>query len=95
MNVLTLTTSPNSLVMASNCSSGKLGGRPLIYTFGVWSVSMSGAKAPFESLDDATLCEGAKGEDVWNGDGTGIAGECFRKDSCVGAREATVRDILK
>lgn len=34
VKVLTLIIGPNSLVMLYNCSSGKLAGRPLMYTLG-------------------------------------------------------------
>lgn len=37
VNVRTLRTSPNGAVISSNLSSGKLGGSPLMYTFGVRS----------------------------------------------------------
>lgn len=39
VNVRTLMTSPKGLVISSNLSSEKLGGRPLMYTFGVRKAS--------------------------------------------------------
>lgn len=46
VKVRALCTLPNSRVMLSSCSSGKLGGRPLTYTFGVRSTLGAGSVTP-------------------------------------------------
>jgi hypothetical protein len=41
VNVRTLMTSPNGFVISNRLSSGKLGGKPLMYTFGVFKPGLA------------------------------------------------------
>lgn len=63
VNVLTLMTSPNSLVMASSCSSGKLGGSPLMYTFGVRKSS-----EVVDNAGDSLMRDGEEGTETCVGE---------------------------
>lgn len=63
VNVRTLMTSPKGLVIASSCSSGKFGGRPLTYTLGVRKVLSKGLCDESETAPLAN-CEEGFGEKV-------------------------------
>ena len=53
VNVRTLRTGPKVLVMASRSSSGKLGGRPLMYTLGGCEAGSEGTIGPFPASSGA------------------------------------------
>lgn len=53
VNVRTLRTGPKVLVMASRSSSGKLGGRPLMYTLGGCEAVSEGTIGPFPASSGA------------------------------------------